>query len=141
MNQCLFDGNINFDLKYSHEKNMFVMNSSSIKFHVSNISCIFRSSVKCSDGLGLCCMLVQEGVKKTLKWTLLTFPFVRGYSNRDKVSTRYVIYLCTKSQIDRTDCLGGVRKRQTDIHTNISRGIRIWIRIWIILSFSVNMCA
>ena len=45
VNQCLFDGNIIFVLKDSHEKNMFVLNSSSIQFHVSIISCKFRSPV------------------------------------------------------------------------------------------------
>ena len=35
--QCLYDGNINFVLKGSHEKNMLALNlnSSSIQFHVS----------------------------------------------------------------------------------------------------------
>ena len=36
--QYLYDGNIDFVLKGSHEKNMLALNSSSIQFHVSIIT-------------------------------------------------------------------------------------------------------
>ena len=66
VNQCLFDGNIIFALKDSHEKNMFVLNTSSIQFHVSIISCKFRSPFKRSECLGLCRILEPEGGEKPL---------------------------------------------------------------------------
>ena len=59
---------------------------------------------------------------KTLIWPLVTFSFVGGLSNIDKVSARYVIYMCTKNQIDRTNGLGGVRE-QTDKHIKSNKNM------------------
>ena len=60
----------------------------------------------------------------------MTLPFIGGSSNIDKVQHRYVIHMCTKNLIDRTNGLGGVREQtyiHTYRHTDTLREIRIWI--------------
>ena len=91
-------------------KNMFMLNSSTIQLHVNIISCKFHLPVKLSEDLDLW-VLEPEGGKKNLKWPLLTFLLVGGSPNIDKVLARYVIYMCTKNQIDRTNGVGGVRAK------------------------------